>query len=156
MRYLLPLLLLAACNPDSHNLGSATIAPSVTITGTVQVDTTLGDLKSTVVPWTVATSAGVIADAGTASFVKAIVQNEGTLTAWWQLFCGQTALNAGGLNDAGATPVISLRCPAGSYCVNPDEPQPCAGGMAWYSSSTQGLVTVDAGTQAMNVHLVIR
>ena len=131
-------------------------ASTVTVSGVAQVDTTPGDLKSTVVPWTVATSAGLIADAGTVSFVKAVVQNEGTLTAWWQLFCGQTTLDAGGLANSGLTPTISMRCPAGSYCVDPDEPQPCAGGMAWYSSSTQGLVTVDAGTQAMGVHLVIR
>ena len=154
-------LFLAGCSqqatPAPHKVGSVQIAPTILVNnGSAQVDTTPGDLNNTIIANTVATSAGVVIDSGAAhSFVFSNVQNEGTLTGWWQLFCGQSTIDAGGVNDAGTVPTISLRCPAGTFC-NVNEPQPCAGGGVWYSSSTQGILTVDAGVQNMNVHTAIR
>jgi hypothetical protein len=121
----------------------------------VPSDTVPGDQLNTVVHFIVATGAGSVPDAGV--FIGANVCNEGASTAWWQIFFGQTTIDAGGTADAGTSPsVIPVRIPSGS-CANLNETQTITGGAAvWYSSSTQGLLTVDAGVSNMSVDLVRR
>ncbi len=140
--------------PDS---GTQATQPVQGVVGGVPLpsDTTPGDLNSTVQHYIVATTAGAIVDSGT--FVGVNVCNEGTLTAWWQLFNGQNAIDAGGTNDAGTVPtIIPLRVPAGA-CASLNEPQNLAAkNSVWYSSSTQGLLTVDASPQSMSVDYIGR
>jgi hypothetical protein len=102
----------------------------------------------------VSASSGVLVDGGLHYVIAATVTNEGTSTAWWQLYSGQTVADAGGTNDAGTVPTLQIRCPAGTICGLPATQSPVlVDGGVWYSSSTAGLLTVDAGTQSMTVNL---
>lgn len=140
--------------------GSAQIAPqTVTITGTVQADTTLGDLNTKWNGSSIPVGAVLVGDASTTVIVGAQGGNEGNLTAYNVCYCGQSALDAGGLADSGAgtspQAIFSLRVPAGQP-FSWAQAMPCAGPIACYSSSTAGYVTVDAGVQAMTMYVGTR
>lgn len=149
------ILAITACRETSqeipvHKTGAA--QPLVGIPA--PIDTAVGDLQSSVASFAVATSAGVVKDAG-GYFIGANACNEGTSTAWLQ-FYNQTALDAGGTNDAGTAPsMVPLRIPAGA-CASVNEPQVFSNGIVWYSSSVQGVVTIDAGTQNLAVDTIYR
>lgn len=119
-------------------------------------DEVKGQLNSIVSVNAVATSQAVVSvDAGT--FITANACNEGSATAWLQFF-NMSALDAGSLVDAGNAPaIIPLRLPPGS-CGTLTEPNTTAfpGGITWYSSSNQGVLTVDAGISNMSVDVTYR
>lgn len=119
------------------------------------VDTTPGDLLTTVVHFVVATTQGVV-KASSGTFVGANCSNEGTATGWVQVYFGQTVPDAGGTANEGTAPsIVPLRVPAGAM-VSIVEPQPMVDGGVWYSSSTQGLLTVDAGVPNMACDFMVR
>ena len=119
------------------------------------VDTTPGEQLSTVVHFVAAVGAGSVPDAGT--FVGANICNRGAAPAYWQFYCGQVAIDAGGTADAGTAPCIIDPYLPPNACTYLTEVQPITGGAAvWYSSSTQGILTVDAGVSNMSVDLVRR
>jgi hypothetical protein len=119
-------------------------------------DEVKGQLNSIVKVTAVATSQAVVSvDAGT--FITANACNEGSATAWLQ-FYNMGALDAGSLVDAGNAPaILPLRLPPGS-CGTLTEPNTTAfpGGITWYSSSNQGVLTVDAGISNMSVDVTYR
>ena len=119
-------------------------------------DEVKGQLNSIVKVTPVATSQAVVSvDAGT--FITANACNEGASTAWLQ-FYNMGALDAGSLVDAGNAPaILPLRLPPGS-CGTLTEPNTTAfpGGITWYSSSNQGVLTIDAGISNMSVDVTYR
>lgn len=148
MRYAVLLLPLLACaQPKAHQYGDT--LPSLAN----PVDTTAGDINNVSVVQNTPATAGVLIDAGTRYVVAANWTNEGTSTGWAQVFCGQTVPDAGGTNDAGTAPAIQVRCPAGTICGTGRlvAPVSCGVGAVWYSSSTAGLLTVDAGVPNMTL-----
>ena len=121
----------------------------------VPVDTTPGEQLSAVVHFVAAVGAGSVPDAST--FVGANICNRGVAAAYWQFYCGQVAIDAGGTADAGTAPCIIDPYLPPNACTYLTEVQTITGGAAvWYSSSTQGLLTVDAGVSNMSVDLVRR
>ena len=120
-------------------------------------DPTAGDLLNSRYVQNTTSTGGVIYDAGTHNLVAGRFYNAGALSAVGQVYCGQCALDAGGTSDAGTAPSVQLACPAGTPCdwqmPSTTTCGPCA---SWYSSSTIGLLTVDAGQQAMTSEWVYR
>ena len=124
----------------------------------VPVDPTAGDLLNTRFVSNTTITSTILWDAGSTFHLVAFrATNEGALTAWPQIYCGQSSLDAGGTADAGTAPSYQIRCPAGTPC---DWQMPssttCGPGATLYSSSTVGLLTVDAGQQAMTYEAVVR
>ena len=100
------------------------------------------DETNTAVVNNTATAAGIFVDAGTRYVLDVNVTNEGTANGWWQLYCGQYALDAGGTAGASTVPNLQVRCGPGAICGTGrlTAPISCAGA-AWYSSSTAGVLT---------------
>jgi hypothetical protein len=117
-------------------------------------DTAIGDFGNKIASMPGAGASILVKDAG-GGFLAFNACNEGTSTTWVQCF-NAPGLDAGGLNDAGATPMfMPLRVPAGA-CGSFSEPQGFSLGLSCYSSSTQPNLTVDAGVQNIAIDVTYR
>jgi hypothetical protein len=125
--------------------------------GTSGVDTTAGDLLSTTTHFVAGTTAGAFAtDSGAGTFVGANYVNVGGIPGYFQVFCGQTATDAGGTAVALTTPSLLTPYLMPGQSGSLTEPQTCYDGGVWYSSSTQAFLTQDAGVPNLSVDVVHR
>lgn len=159
--------LVATITCDAGNCQVAVVGPvsvvfdaaaaTVGIAGTVPVDTVPGDLTNTVTHFVAGTSAGLFkVDAGPGTFVGANFCNVGTIAGYFQVFFGQTLLDAGGTADAGTVPSLVTVYLTAGQCASLNEVQAFYDGGAWYSSSTQPLLTIDAGVPNLSVDIIQR
>jgi hypothetical protein len=133
---------------NGSNPMPVTIGGSSDAGGIVQVDPIAAAISlNQAVVQNVAATQGVLIDGGTHYIINETFTNQGATTCYAQTYCGMTVPDAGGLADSGLVPVIEIACPAKTICGMPYDKSPilCDGGI-WQSSSTQGFVTVDAGT----------
>jgi hypothetical protein len=112
----------------------------VSVLGIAQVDPVPGLELNTLVVQPVPASQQVLIDAGTRCITDISWTNEGTITGYAQVFCGQYVLDAGGTAGAATAPNLQIRCPAGTICgIKLEAPLCCAGAM-WYSGVDAGFL----------------
>jgi hypothetical protein len=110
----------------------------------IPVDTTPGDLGNTLVVQPVPATGGLIVDAGTRCILGAAWTNEGTITGYGQVYCGQYAIDAGGTAAAATAPSLQMRCPAGQVCSISLKAPLCCPGATWYSSVDAGFLNTSS------------
>ena len=111
----------------------------------VPVDPQAGLALNTLVVQPVPAVQQVLIDAGTRCITDINYTNEGTVTGYAQVFCGQYVTDAGGTAGAATVPSLQLRCPAGTVCGIKLEAPLCCAGATWYSGVDAGfLLTTSA------------
>ena len=136
---------LVATAPDG---GAATAEPVVVSNDAgnpVPVDPEPGSLLNTLVTQNVPAVQQVLIDAGTKCITDINFTNEGTISGYAQVFCGQYVTDAGGTAGAATVPSLQLKCPAGTVCGIKLEAPLCCAGATWYSGVDAGfLLTTSA------------
>lgn len=94
--------------------------------------------------------AQVLIDAGTRCVTDINWTNEGTITGYAQVYCGQYVLDAGGTAAAATAPSLQLRCPAGTVCGIKLEAPLCCAGATWYSGVDAGFL-LQTGAPALTL-----
>ena len=144
-------------------LGASVSHPIVTTGGGGYVTVDGGTVQTDPIPLAIALNIPVVTNAATSVFtlvdsgpphylLRMTVTSAASQTAWWQCYSGQTVPDAGGTNDAGTVPTIEIQCPAQTICGLPTDTAPIYfdGGVC-YGSTTQGLLTVDAGAPKFTI-----
>ena len=122
-----------------------TTAGSVTVVqndagNPVPVDPEPGSLLNTLVTQNVPAVQQVLIDAGTRCITDINFTNEGTISGYAQIFCGQYVTDAGGTAGAATVPSLQLKCPAGTVCGVKLEAPLCCAGATWYSGVDAGFL----------------
>lgn len=113
----------------------------VTVLNTVSNDPVPASETNALVVQSVPAVQQMLIDAGTRCLLSAAWTNEGMITGYGQVYCGQYALDAGGTAGAATQPSLQVRCPAGTVCgLSLADAPLCCAGAAWYSSVDAGFL----------------
>jgi hypothetical protein len=143
---------------DAGNAIVVTPSATVTVSGTVTADSTAADLALNSRTFNAAVSTqGVLIDAGTHQLVAFRGQSESNSKQYLQIYCGQTATDAGGTNGAGTAPSYQIQCQGGSVC---DWSMPagttCGTGATYYWSTDAGFLSSSLGNGGSGIEAVWR
>lgn len=86
----------------------------------------------------------VLIDAGTRCVLDINFTNEGTVTGYGDVFCGQYAPDASGTAGAATVPNLQIRCPGGTICGQQLKAPLCCAGAVWYSSVDAGFLNTSS------------